>query len=237
MITKNSPDPGSFFEPAGDSLLVDKPLGWSSFKVIYFLRKNTPMIKAGHAGTLDPLATGLLIVCSGKKTKEISTFQDLPKEYTGSFRLGQRTASMDAETPVIEERSFEHITEEMILATAVSFTGEQFQTVPMYSAVNFQGKKLYELARKGKVVHREPRQISIHYFEITSIDLPIVSFKVGCSKGVYIRSLANDFGEKLGCGAYLTGLRRTKIGTFSVDDAFEPDDFKKISDNLLIPKI
>ena len=107
----------------------------------------------------------------------------------------------------------------------------------MYSAVNFQGKKLYELARKGKVVHREPRQISIHYFEITSIDLPIVSFKVGCSKGVYIRSLANDFGEKLGCGAYLTGLRRTKIGTFSVDDAFEPDDFKKISDNLLIPKI
>ncbi len=234
MITKNSPDPGSLFEPSGGSLLVDKPLGWSSFKVIYYLRKNTPIIKAGHAGTLDPLATGLLIVCSGKKTKEISSYQDLSKEYTGSFRLGERTASMDAETPVIELRSFEHITESMVLDTSISFCGEQLQTAPMYSAVNFKGKKLYELARKGKVVHREPRQITIHSFDITEINFPLISFKVRCSKGVYIRSLANDFGEKLGCGAYLTELRRTKIGTFSVDDAIVPEDFKNMSNNIAI---
>jgi tRNA pseudouridine55 synthase len=226
MITKNNPSFENLAAPDGDVILFDKPLHWSSFKVIYYLRKNSSVKKAGHAGTLDPLATGLLIVCSGRMTKQICTYQDSNKEYIGSFELGKTTASMDAETPVLEEKSITHVTPELIYEAARSLSGEQLQVPPMYSATNFQGKKLYQLARKGKVVHREPRRVMIHDFTITEITLPIVKFIVSCSKGVYIRTLAHDLGQLLGCGAYLTELRRTKIGDFNVTDAFTPEEFK-----------
>lgn len=230
MITKNNPQFENLATPEGDVILFDKPLRWSSFKVIYYLRKNSCVKKAGHAGTLDPLATGLLIVCTSKKTKQIYTFQDQNKEYTGSFELGKTTASMDAETPILEEKSFAHVTNEMIYEAARSLSGEQMQVPPMYSATNFQGKKLYQLARKGKVVHREPRKVMIYDFTITEINLPVIKFVVSCSKGVYIRTLAHDFGQILGCGAYLTELRRTKIGDYRVDDAFTPEQFKTAYD-------
>ncbi len=227
MISKSNPKFEDLFSTVGDAILIDKPLLWSSFKVIYFLRKNSVVKKAGHAGTLDPLATGLLIVCTAKKTKEIYTYQDQGKQYTGSFMLGKTTPSMDAESEVSEEKDFSHVTNEMIYDTVNQFSGEISQVPPMFSAVNYKGKKLYKLARKGKVVERAPKIVTIHNFEITEISLPFVKFKIDCSKGVYIRSIAHDFGQALGCGAYLTELRRTKIGDYSVDDAFTPDELTK----------
>ena len=222
MISKSNPDIRDLSSEDGGMILIDKPMLWSSFKVIHELRKHLGLRKAGHAGTLDPLATGLLIVCSNRKTKVIDSFQGLQKTYSGSFYLGKVTPSMDYETEPVDEKDTSHVTGEMIYETAASFVGEIEQIPPMYSAVNHKGKKLYELARAGKEIERKPRTIQIMRFSIDKIEMPHVHFTVECSKGTYIRVLASDFGAKLGCGAFLASLRREAIGDYSVQDAFDP---------------
>ncbi len=225
MITKKtnnfSPD---YFE-SGGIVLIDKPSGWTSFDVVNKIRHTLHIKKVGHAGTLDPFATGLLIIAFGKKTKELNNFQGLDKSYSGSFILGKRTPSMDGETEVIEEKSFEAVTDDDILTVRDSFLGESMQLPPMYSAVKHKGKKLYELARKGKEVEREPRKIIVSDFEISKINLPQVDFDITVSKGTYIRVIADDFGKRLGCGAYLHGLRRTAVGSYLADEAFKIEEF------------
>ncbi|GAB1308750.1 tRNA pseudouridine(55) synthase TruB [Urechidicola sp. KH5] len=209
----------------GQVLLIDKPLNWTSFQVVNKLRWeirqkfNIKKIKVGHAGTLDPLATGLLILCTGKMTKQIETFQAQHKEYTGTITVGATTPSYDLETEVDATFETSHITEKLIHQTAQNFEGNQQQIPPIFSALKKDGKKLYELAREGKTTEIKSRKIEISSFEITKIDLPHIDFKVACSKGTYIRSLAFDFGKALKSGAHLSALRRTKIGYFSVDDA------------------
>lgn len=225
MITKSTTDLSSLDFNSGEIILIDKPFGWSSFKVIYEIRKSISEKKVGHAGTLDPAATGLLIVCTGKKTKSISSFQELAKTYTGSIRLGVTSASMDLETELIEIDDLKNITEAKILSAIKNFTGTIMQIPPMYSAVKVGGKSLYHLARKGKTVEREPRQITIYNFKVNKIQLPEIHFEITCSKGTYIRAIADDLGKVLGCGGILSSLRRTKIGTYSVDDALTVDEF------------
>ncbi|MGE5435955.1 MAG: tRNA pseudouridine(55) synthase TruB [Syntrophothermus sp.] len=225
MITNKKDNYSDLNFVSGESILIDKPLNWSSFKVIYELRKKAGIKKAGHAGTLDPKATGLLIICTGKKTKEITSFQDLTKTYTGTILLGKKTPSMDMETEVSEENPYDHITKEMINKSAAELTGAISQVPPMYSAIKLNGKTLYNLARKGKTVAREPREINVYEFKITDYTLPEIHFKISCSKGTYIRVLAHDLGDKLGCGAVLSSLRRTKIGEYHVDDALNIEDF------------
>lgn len=212
---------------AGAAILVDKPLRWSSFKVVHEIRRVLPVRKVGHAGTLDPQATGLLILCTGKMTKSIVSFQELPKTYTGTFRLGQTTPSLDSETEVQEEKPWEHITAEALKSAAAELTGKIMQTPPMYSAVHHKGKKLYKYAHKGKVVERQPREVEVYEFEITGADGPEVYFRIKCSKGTYIRVIADDLGKLLGCGAYLGALRRTSIGEYTVDDAVTVEAFQK----------
>jgi tRNA pseudouridine55 synthase len=226
MINKERVDFSGLDFHLGEQILIDKPLGWSSFKVVYEIRNAIGWLKIGHAGTLDPLATGLLILCTGKKTKSISEFQDLEKTYSGTITLGKATASMDLETEILSEKPFDHITEEQIYHLKEEFTGKIFQVPPMYSAIKQNGKNLYKLARKGKTVERQPREINITGFNITNIELPYVHFEINCSKGTYLRVIANDFGEKLGCGGVLSSLRRSKIGNYSVDDAFSVEEFK-----------
>lgn len=212
----------------GQVLLIDKPLKWTSFQVVNKLRWHIRQkfdikkIKVGHAGTLDPLATGLLIICTGKFTKKIDTYQGQIKEYTGEITLGATTPSYDLETEVNETFPIDHISEELIRKTTKQFTGEIDQKPPIFSAIRKDGKRLYELARAGETTEIKTRKITIESFEITNINLPKVEFKVICSKGTYIRSLAYDFGMALNSGGYLSALRRTKIGEFSVDNAKEP---------------
>jgi tRNA pseudouridine55 synthase len=216
----------------GQIVLIDKPLTWSSFqavnKVKWSLKKHLGLkkIKVGHAGTLDPLATGLLIICTGKFTKRISELQGMEKEYIGTFYLGATTPSYDLETEVNATFPTGHITEELLYATIPQFLGEIDQRPPIFSAIKKDGKRLYEHARKGEEIEIAFRKTTIHEFEITRIALPEVDFRVVCSKGTYIRSLANDFGAALQSGAHLTVLRRTKIGVFSVDGAISPDAFE-----------
>src|SRR5512140_992778 len=212
MISKERVDFSGLDFHGGEQILIDKPLGWSSFKVVYEIRNAIGWLKIGHAGTLDPYATGLLILCTGRKTKSISDFQDLEKTYSGTITLGKATASMDLETEILCEKPFDHITDDQINLLKEEFTGNIMQTPPMYSAIKQNGKNLYKLARQGKTVDRQPREINISGFKITSIDLPEIHFEIKCSKGTYLRSIANDFGEKLGCGGVLSSLRRTKIG-------------------------
>lgn len=212
---------------AGAVLLFDKPLRWTSFDLVKKVRGITRVKKVGHAGTLDPLATGLLIICTGKKTKEIDTFQAQIKEYTGTFFIGATTPCYDMEQPVDKVYETAHITEEMIRETAKQFTGYIDQTPPPHSAVKIDGKRAYDLARAGKEVAVKSRTIEIETFEITGIALPVVSFRVVCSKGTYIRSLAHDFGKALGSGAYLSSLVRTRIGEFRLDDAITIDAFSE----------
>jgi len=203
----------------GQVLLIDKPLHWTSADVVRKIRNNVRTKKVGHAGTLDPLATGLLIICTGKFTKRINEFMAKEKEYTGSFTLGATTPTFDLES---EPENFKVITDlnpAQIRESTSGFMGEILQVPPIHSAIKKDGKRAYELARKGKEVKLEPRKISITEFEITTIDLPKVHFRVVCSTGTYIRSLANDFGESLGCGAYLSSLCRTRIGEFKVSQA------------------
>ena len=227
MITKETTDLSHCDFHSGEVLLIDKPIGWTSFKVVHIVRKLTGAKKVGHAGTLDPRATGLLILCTGKKTKEITKYQDGEKTYTGTITLGKSTPSMDLETEVIEEKSIEEVTEEKILKMKETFTGEIFQTPPMYSALKVNGKTLYNLARKGKTVERQPRKVTVSKFVISNIELPEIHFEIACSKGTYIRVIANDLGEKLGCGGVLSSLRRTKIGAFSVDQSLKMEEFEE----------
>ena len=218
---------------SGQVLLIDKPLNWTSFQVVNKLRweiRRTfkiKKIKVGHAGTLDPLATGLLVICTGKMTKNIDTFQAQIKEYTGTFILGGSTASYDLETEIDQTYPTEHLTETLIHSATTQFIGEISQFPPVFSALKKDGKRLYEYARAGETVEIASRQVHISAFEITRINHLEIDFRVVCSKGTYIRSLAHDFGKALDSGAYLSALRRTKIGDFDVDKAITVENFIK----------
>ena len=215
----------------GQVLLIDKPLNWTSFQVVNKLRWeirqrfNIKKIKVGHAGTLDPLATGLLIICTGKQTKEIHTYQGQIKEYTGTFTIGATTPSYDLETDIDKTYPTEHITTALLQETTKQFIGDIQQKPPIFSAIKKEGKRLYELARKGETTEIKPRTVTISEFEITKINLPEIEFRVVCSKGTYIRSLAYDFGLALNSGAHLSKLRRTKIGNFSVEKGDSVEGF------------
>ena len=226
---------------ADQVILIDKPYQWTSFDVVNKLRK--PLLelrrldfpvherktiknyKVGHAGTLDPLATGLLILCTGKLTTTISEIQSQEKEYTGTIVIGATTESYDLEKPIENHRSIEHVNEALILESIKKFTGEIEQRPPVHSAVKIDGKRAYELARKGLQVETAFKKVTIYWFEITGINLPEINFRIVCSKGTYMRSIAHDLGQELGTGAYLSALRRTRIGDFSVDAAVSPADF------------
>ncbi|MFD1551602.1 tRNA pseudouridine(55) synthase TruB [Putridiphycobacter roseus] len=222
-------DQKKFDFKAGELLLVDKPLTWTSFQVVNKLRWkirnkiNVKKIKVGHAGTLDPLATGLLILCTGKKTKEIESFMGMEKTYSGSITLGATRPSYDLETEIDATFPTEHLTSEKIIAMANRFVGEQDQMPPIFSAKKINGEKAYDLARKGEEVILKPKRITISKFEITKIENNTVYFIITCSKGTYIRSIAYDFGKALETGGYLSSLRREKIGEFDVKNAMDID--------------
>jgi tRNA pseudouridine55 synthase len=222
---------------SGEVLLIDKPLHWTSFQVVNKLRWeirqafNIKKIKVGHAGTLDPLATGLLVICTGKMTKQIDTFQGQIKEYTGTIVLGATTPSFDLETEINETFPTEHISKELIHETSKKFIGNILQFPPVFSALKKDGKRLYEFARAGETVEIKARTVQISEFEITNIDDKNIDFRVVCSKGTYIRSLANDFGKALHSGAHLSVLRRTKIGDFNVENATSIESFIKSLNN------
>ena len=215
----------------GELILIDKELNWTSFDVVnkirYAIKKKFDIkkIKVGHAGTLDPLATGLLIICCGKMTKSINNFSAMNKTYSGKITIGSTTPSYDLETKPNVHYPVDHINEKLILKTAKKFVGKIFQTPPMFSAIKKDGVRLYNLARQGKEIKIDKREVSIDSFEITSFNLPEISFNVTCSKGTYIRSLAHDFGKKLNSGAHLSELRRIKIGDYSVKDSVKVMDF------------
>lgn len=217
----------------GKVLLIDKPLKWTSFDVVnkvrWLLKKHfgVKKIKVGHAGTLDPLATGLLILCVGKFTKKIETYQAQAKEYTGTFTLGATTPSYDLETEIDQTFDLSGITDENIMEAAQQFIGDTEQRPPIFSALKKDGKRMYEMARAGETFEIPPRMVSIPEFEITNINPPIVDFRVVCSKGTYIRSLAHDFGKALNNGAHLSSLRRTRIGEFKVKNAMRIEEFEK----------
>ncbi len=231
MEQLNSRPPYDFKE--GALLLVDKPLEWTSFDVVnkirYKLKRRLDVkkIKVGHAGTLDPLATGLLLICTGKFTKQLHTLQGLPKTYTGTIKLGATTASYDAEKPEEGPYPTDHITAELIEQTRQQFLGEQNQYPPIFSAIKVEGKKMYKLARAGEKIEVKPRPIHIFDFNLTKVDLPLIDFEVTCSKGTYIRSLAHDFGKAMESGSYLTALRRTAIGERTIEDAWNLEELVK----------
>jgi tRNA pseudouridine55 synthase len=217
----------------GKVLLMDKPLTWTSFKMIRRVRGLTFVQKVGHAGTLDPLATGLLIICTGKATKQINDYMGMDKEYTGTLVLGATTATYDLESEPENFKSIDHITASQVQAATNSFIGEIMQLPPQHSAIKKDGVRLYETARQGIEVKVDPRKVTIDQFEITKIDLPNIEFKVNCSTGTYIRSLVHDFGAALGVGAYMSALRRTKIGDFEVANAIQWEDLRDEVDALL----
>lgn len=218
----------------GTVLLVDKPLNWTSFQVVNKIRWlikqqfNIKKIKVGHAGTLDPLATGLLILCTGKYTKKIETYQAQVKEYTGTFTLGATTPSYDLESEIDQKFDISEISQEDILKNTQQFLGEIQQQPPIFSALKKNGKRLYEYAREGSKIEIPSRPVTIKEFQITKIELPCVEFRIVCGKGTYIRSLAYDFGRSLNNGAYLSSLRRTKIGEFRVEDAIDVFEVEKL---------
>jgi tRNA pseudouridine55 synthase len=221
MLTSDLP---SSEIPQDRVILVNKPLHWTSFDVVRKIRSKLKLDKVGHAGTLDPLASGLLILCSGKLTKNIDQYQAEEKEYTGSFRLGQTTPSHDLETEPTNDVPVDHLTRETLEAAAKMLTGTIQQVPPLHSAIKVEGRRAYQLARKGHEAELKSRAVTISVFEITEIKLPEVFFRVVCSKGTYIRALARDFGMALGTGAYLSSLCRTRIGKFLLRDAHEIDD-------------
>ncbi len=216
---------------AGELILIDKPFGWTSFQVVNKIRWvickhfKIKKLKVGHAGTLDPLATGLLILCTGKMTKKIELYQGMPKAYSGSMKLGSTTPSFDLETDIDKTFSTEHINEELIHQTAEFFKGEIDQIPPIYSAVKQGGKRLYKIAREGKEIEIKTRRVQIDKFRITKIEALTLHFDVVCSKGTYIRSLVHDFGKALNSGAHLTSLRRVAIGNYQVNDAMDIEEF------------
>jgi tRNA pseudouridine55 synthase len=223
-MQENTPATSEFEE--GKVLLIDKPLRWTSFDVVRKIRNLIKIKKVGHAGTLDPLATGLLIVCTGKYTKRINEYMSQEKEYTGTITLGATTPTYDLESEPQDFQPVEHISIQQLEQAAKLLTGPILQTPPIHSAIKKEGKRVYELARQGIDVKLDPRPVTIFEFEIVRAELPEVSFKVVCSTGTYIRSLADDFGKNLGCGGYLSSLRRTRIGPFSVNDAFGMQEFE-----------
>lgn len=220
----------------GEVLLFDKPLHWTSFQVVnkvrWQIKKKYQLkkIKVGHAGTLDPLATGVLIICTGKFTKRIASFMGQEKEYTGTITLGATTPSYDLETEIEATFPIDHLTEDQIYSTTSTFTGDIQQQPPVFSALKKEGKRLYEFARSGEKVDVPQRNVNIREFEITAIQLPVVHFRVSCSKGTYIRSLAHDFGKALGTGAHLSSLRRTRIGNVRIADCISPSEFGEALD-------
>ncbi|MFT2008824.1 tRNA pseudouridine(55) synthase TruB [Pontibacter sp. 13R65] len=218
---------------AGETLLIDKPLTWTSFDVVKKVRNILRVKKIGHAGTLDPLASGLLILCTGKFTKRIDEIQAQEKEYTGTITLGQTTPSYDLETEVTDSGDISHLTEEAIKAAAARFVGTIEQVPPLYSAVMIDGKRAYTLARKGESAEIKPRSITIKAFDIEAIEGAVLQFKVICSKGTYIRSLAHDLGQELGCGAHLSKLVRTRIGEYQLKDALTIEDIQQIRNTQL----
>ena len=215
----------------GRVLLIDKPLRWTSFNVVSKIRSLIKIKKVGHAGTLDPLATGLLIVCTGKFTKKINEYMAQEKEYTGTITLGATTPTYDLESEPQNFKPYDQITQEQLLQAVKSFTGSIMQTPPIHSAIKKEGKRVYELARGGVDVKLDPRPVTIYEFELTKVDLPVVHFRVVCSTGTYIRSLANDFGEHVGCGGYLSSLCRTRIGNFLLKDALSLEAFESMMTN------
>ena len=218
----------------GQTLLVDKDLDWTSFDVVKKIKNIIKCKKVGHAGTLDPLATGLLIICTGKNTKKINDLQNQDKVYTGEFILGKSTPSHDLETEFNSQKDIKNITSDRIEEVSKRFVGEQLQRPPKFSAVKVNGKRAYEYARDNEEVKIKEKNINIYEFKITEYNLPNISFKISCTKGTYIRSIARDFGEKLGCGAVLSKLRRTEIGNYNVEDAFKVND---LADKLKKEKI
>ncbi|WEK33452.1 MAG: tRNA pseudouridine(55) synthase TruB [Candidatus Pseudobacter hemicellulosilyticus] len=208
----------------GYTLLINKPLEWTSFDVVRKIRNTIKIKKVGHAGTLDPLATGLLIVCTGKFTKRINEYMAQEKEYTGHFTLGAVTPTYDLEAEPTDLKDYTAITPEQLHAATGPFTGQILQVPPMHSAIKKDGKRVYELARRGEHIELEPRSIHIKAFEITAIEMPVVHFRVVCSTGTYIRSLAHDFGQALGCGAHLSKLVRTRIGEFTLDQSMTMEE-------------
>jgi tRNA pseudouridine55 synthase len=211
----------------GQVLLINKPLQWTSFAVVRKIRGFADVKKVGHAGTLDPLATGLLIVCTGTFTKRIHEFMAQEKEYTGTIIIGATTATYDLESAPENKKDISHINNDLINETAKKLTGEILQTPPIYSAIKKDGKRAYESARAGKEIIMEPRKTIIKEFEITKIELPVIHFRVVCSTGTYIRSLAKDFGDLLGCGAYLGSLCRTRIGSFTINKSMNIEEAQK----------
>ena len=215
----------------GKLLLIDKPLEWTSFQAVNKIRWglkskfNLKKLKVGHAGTLDPLATGLLLICTGKMTKKIPEFQALEKTYTGTITLGATTPSFDSETPIDKKFNITHLNDEALIAAKEKFKGEIDQSPPLFSAIKKEGKRLYEYARAGEKIEIKSRKIKIHRFDFKKIELPDIDFEVKCSKGTYIRSLANDFGKSVDSGGYLSSLRRIKIGPFKVVNALTPQEF------------
>lgn len=209
----------------GKVILLDKPLDWTSFDAVKKVRILTRISKVGHAGTLDPLATGLLIICTGKFTKKINEYMGMEKEYTGTFTLGAITPTYDLESEPTEQRDISHLTEADVKAAVATFVGPIMQVPPAHSAIKKDGKPVYLAARKGQEVKLEPRPVTIHSFEIEKIEWPVLHFKVVCSTGTYIRSLGHDLGAALGVGAYMSSLRRTRIGHFHVDDAYSIESF------------
>lgn len=232
--------PESFNFRAGAVLLVDKPLTWTSFQVVNKLRwkiknrLNVKKIKVGHAGTLDPLASGLLILCTGKETKAIESYMGLEKVYSGSITLGGTRPSYDMETEIDQTFDTSHITPDLIRATAANMVGEVDQMPPIFSAKKVNGQKAYDLARAGEEVILKPKRIEIKQFDITNIENNVVEFMITCSKGTYIRSIAHDLGKALNSGAYLSGLRREKIGDFTAKSAFSVDEWLKLIDECEI---
>ena len=237
--------PAPDVQDEGEILLIDKPLDWTSFDVVHRVRSWFGIKKAGHAGTLDPRATGLLILCTGRKTKSIESFATLDKEYTGTFELGIRTPSFDMETAVSERGDYSEITADMLEAVVNRFRGRQMQEPPMYSAAKHKGKPLYKYARRGRTLERQAKEIDVTEFSILAFVPPNVEFRIVCSKGTYVRSIVSDLGAKLGCGAALTSLRRTRIGVYRVENAMtieqldnmngERANLKSVSDGYRIP--
>lgn len=211
----------------GKVILINKELRWTSFDVVKKIRNLVRIKKVGHAGTLDPLATGLLIVCVGKKTKQINQFMDREKEYAGTMVIGKTTPSVDLETEINSDNSIEHISEEDVISLSEKFIGKLMQVPPIYSALKKDGEPLYKKARKGEKVKIDPREVESKEFEITKIDFPEIQFRLVCSKGFYVRSLVYDFGEELGVGAYMSQLERTRIGEYKLEDAKTVEEFRK----------
>jgi len=229
MIKKDTNNFSSCDFHSGEIILIDKPLNWTSFDVVSKIRNAAGVKKVGHAGTLDPMATGLLIICTGKKTKEMISFQDLEKTYTGTILLGKKSKSMDLETELVGNKDFSSIKDEDIYNVREKFIGNILQVPPMFSAIKYKGKSLYNMARKGKSIDLKPREVEVSKFEILEINKPYIKFEIICSKGTYIRSIANDFGEELGCGAVLSELRRTAIGNYSVVEALSVAGFVSLA--------